>query len=548
MDSIAPALSAALSNFSAKTPAAKAERVVAVAAVAYALNRVRKNGVKKTFGMLVQGLLDSVPGAKALVQGEIAKEVDTAVENMFNSTEEADSVQVFKAVPKVGLDKRVVLAMMDKLKTLNTDPKSGKMFAYVYKIVEEQVKQNDDDTELDFNTFVEKAFCKFLHENALNPVMFPALRRFENEVVAMALNMMHGHEAGVGTLTCGGTESILCAIKAYRDRAKELKGITAPEMVICISAHPAFQKAAHYFGVKCVNTPVRDDMRMDVDAARKAISSNTICVIGSACSYPHGVIDPIEELAAVAKDADVPMHVDACVGGFLLPWMAKIGYELPKWDFSVDGVTSISADIHKYGYCPKGASVVLYKDASYRKYQYYAYGGWNGGLFVSPSMTGSRGGGSIAAAWATMLALGENGYCDLARNIMTTSKYMQETIGGLEGFEIVSKPDMSIVAFKASDDTNVFAIADVMEDEFGWKIERQTLPDCIHMSLMPAHSKIKEKFVADLQKARKNVRENPDREGKGSAAMYGMVANIPSEGIVDGFLVEFMSKVFTPEK
>lgn len=212
----------------------------------------------------------------------------------------------------------------------------------------------------------------------------------ETEVVSMTLSMLNGNPNCAGSLTSGGTESILMACKTYRDRARALyPHIINPNMVAAQTVHPAFEKAAHYFGIEIIHVPVNEsDARMNIEATAKAINSSTILLVGSAPQYPHGVIDPIEDLSALALKHSLPLHVDACFGGFMLPWVEKIGYEVPLWDFRVPGVTSISADIHKYGYSSKGASVISYSSEEIRSYQYFAYAEWPGGLFGSPSLTG----------------------------------------------------------------------------------------------------------------------------------------------------------------
>jgi len=248
--------------------------------------------------------------------------------------------------------------------------------------------------------------------------------KFEAEVVAMTASMLGADKTGdeiVGSVTSGGTESILLAMKTYRDRARDRKGITEPEMVVPSTAHAAFDKAAQLFNIKIIRVPIGDDYRADVEATRKAITKNTIVIVGSAPPFPHGIIDPIEELSELARQAGVGFHTDACLGGFLLPWAERLGYDVPPFDFRLPGVTSISADTHKYGYAPKGSSVILYRGRALRHYQYYVITDWPGGLYLTPTFAGSRPGALSAACWAAIMAMGEQGYMEAAKRILETA-------------------------------------------------------------------------------------------------------------------------------
>eukprot|EP01116_Phalansterium_solitarium_P015926 TRINITY_DN3581_c0_g1_i1.p1 TRINITY_DN3581_c0_g1~~TRINITY_DN3581_c0_g1_i1.p1 ORF type:complete len:446 (-),score=145.59 TRINITY_DN3581_c0_g1_i1:171-1508(-) len=429
-----------------------AEHGVVVLAAWWAISYVKKTGVKKIVGNVLSGALKAVPGAQGLVAKEIEQEVDKAVRDMFKPDAEVSLTEI----PVHGIDKQELLAMMRRLKLGDVQPANGKVFAYVYTPPEHEHQE-----------LVEKAFTMFIESNGLSPIAFPSLRRFENEVVAMSRKMFNGDGGVCGTMTSGGTESLLLAVKTYRDRARDLFGITEPEMILPVSVHVAVEKAAKYFGVKSVYVPLGPDMRVDVDAVRRAITRNTVLIIASAPQYPHGVVDPIEEIGAIAQQHKLGFHVDACIGGFMLPWVERLGYPVPKFDFRVPGVTSMSADMHKYGFAAKGASVLLYRNKDIRKYQFFTYSEWPGGLFVSPTMLGTRPGGCIAAAWAAMCAMGQNGYTSLAQGVMETSVYLQNEIAKIPGLYVLGKPHMTIVAFAARD-INILAVADVMEEKFGW--------------------------------------------------------------------------------
>ncbi|HYO72498.1 MAG TPA: aminotransferase class V-fold PLP-dependent enzyme [Archangium sp.] len=392
----------------------------------------------------------------------------------------------------------------------------------------------------DIRRVAAEAYTEFMSENGLSPLAFPSLRRFEAEVLAIAADLFHGPTAA-GTMTSGGTESILMAVKTARDFARTERGISEPEMVLPASIHPAFQKAAHYFGVKPINVPVASDFRADVAAMRAAVGPRTVLVVGSAPSYPHGVMDPISELAAMAREKGVLFHVDACLGGFLLPFAKRLGHGLPDFDFTVPGVTSLSADLHKYGYAAKGASIVLYRTPELRRHQFFTYAGWSGGIYASPSMAGTRPGGAIAAAWAILKYLGEEGYLRLARTVLDTSKALREGIAAVPGLKLLGKPPLSVFAF-ASDTLDVYALGDAME-ALGWKLDRQMMPPALHLMVTPAHAAVVEPFLADLRACAASLASGepaPD----GSAAMYGMLGALPDPKDAEGFILQFMDGLY----
>jgi len=430
---------------------------------------------------------------------------------------------------KTGMSKDEVLAKMRELRGGDADWKAGRTFSLVYHA--------GDET----SGLLAEAYTMFMSENALSPLAFPSLKRMEAEVVAIAADLLHGGPGATGTMTSGGSESILMAVKTARDWGRRERGIAAPEMVLPASAHPAFLKAAHYFGVKAVRAPVDASFRVDVEAVRAAINENTVLLVGSAPSYPQGVIDPIASIAALAKERGLLCHVDACVGGFMLPFAKKLGRPIPDFDFAVDGVTSISADLHKYGFAAKGASVVLYRDNDLRRHQFFTVSDWSGGLYVSPSMTGTRPGGAIAAAWAILRYMGEEGYLKLASGILDTTDRLTRGINDIPGLRVLGEPAMSIFAF-GSDRIDVYALGDAMEAR-GWKLDRQQLPPCLHMMITPAHATIADRLLADMRACAADLVDGkpaPD----GSAAMYGMLGAMPDRAMVDGFLLEFMDGLY----
>lgn len=429
-------------------------------------------------------------------------------------------------LPQNGLSRGELFERMDQLSREDANWRQGKTFSLVYYAGDEMLE------------VVKEAYLRFFSENALNPMAFPSLRRFESEVLGMTASLFHGDTETAGTMTSGGSESILMAVKTARDFARAHRPqVKKPRMLLPLSAHPAFEKAAHYFDVEPVHIPLAADYRADAAEARKLVDENTILMVGSAPAYPHGVVDPIEELAAIAKEAGILFHTDACLGGFLLPFAERLGHNVPLFDFRVPGVTSISADLHKYGFAAKGASTVLYRNRELRRFQYYAYANWPGGLYGSPSMTGTRPGGAIAAAWAALNFAGEDGYVNLARRILDTSKRILDGIRAISGLRVLGEPPYSVFAF-TSDIVDIYALGDAMEAR-GWKLDRQQRPPALHMMITPAHEKLVPQFLADLREAKESLEEGK-LTPEGSAAMYGMLGSMEARDQVEQLILQFM--------
>ena len=396
-------------------------------------------------------------------------------------------------LPPKGLTKDDLIAALRKLREKDVKWEEGRAFSLVYYAGEE------------ITVVLKEAAMVFFSENGLNPSAFPSLRQLETEVVAMTTALLGGDGGVVGNMTSGGTESILLAVKTARDWARANRPeIQTPEMILPLTAHPAFEKAAHYFGVKPVHAGIGPGFRADASAVRAALTRRTILIVGSAPSYPQGVVDPIPELAAIAQERGILFHVDACVGGFMLPFVRKLGYPVPEFDFSVPGVTSISADLHKYGYAVKGASVILYRNSALRRHQFFAYTDWPGGIYPSPSMMGTRPAGPIAAAWAVMNFLGEEGYLAMADLVMKTAHFIRQGIEAIPGLRVLGEPDMSIMAI-ASDRFSVYEVGDEMALR-GWHLDRQQFPPSLHVTVMPIHADVADAFLRDLAEAAEKVR------------------------------------------
>ena len=433
--------------------------------------------------------------------------------------------------PQKGISREEILFTLNSTRTGDGDWKHGRMFSLVYNAGEEVERVAGE------------AYTLFMHENALSPFAFPSLLKMETEVISMMAGLLGGDSETVGFMTSGGSESIMLAVKTARDFARARRPeIVNPELVMPSSAHPAFNKAAHYLGLKTVVVPTDKSLSADVKAMGKAINGNTVMLIGSAFSYPHGILDPIAELAGVATKNDIWMHVDACVGGLILPFLSKLGYPIPTFDFRVPGVKSISADIHKYGFTPKGASTVLYRNAELRQYQIFAYADFPGGAYATPNVLGSRPGGPIAASWAIMKYLGLEGFMRLTKTTIETTKRLIQGIETIPGLYVLGKPPATVFAF-SSDTLNVFALGDKMKS-LGWNIDSQHLPPSLHMTVFPIHSTIVEPFLADLRQAVKEVAALKPEDITGEAAIYGMIGSMPDRGMARDFAVQYLNDLY----
>jgi tyrosine decarboxylase MnfA len=435
-------------------------------------------------------------------------------------------------LPEIGISDNEILKKMEEIRKDDINWRDGKVWSLVYHAT-------DEHTEM-----LKKAYTMFFSKNALSPIAFPSLKKFETEVISMAVDLFNGDKRCCGSMTSGGTESILMAIKTYRDWAEEkYPHIKKPEMILPTSAHPAFEKGADYFKVKSIRVPVdKKSYTADTKAMENAITDNTIMIVGSACDFPRGVVDPISELGIIAQEHNIGFHVDACLGGFMLPFVKKLGFDIPDFDFSVPGVTSISADVHKYGYGAKGASTILYRKERIWKHQFSVYTDWEGGIYISPSMRGTRPGGAIAAAWAAMKHLGMNGYLQLAKTVMDTSKKLINGINQIPELYIIGNPVMSVFSF-TSDKFNAYYLGDIL-DKQGWHLDRIQFPNALHMMVNPHHSEITDTFLKDLKIAVKEVVENPEIKSEGDAAIYGMVANLPDRDKVKDYIIKFLKSQY----
>lgn len=373
------------------------------------------------------------------------------------------------SLPDKGRSAEELLAEIARLRRDDLPVRGGKVTAYVY-----------DTGRPEVHEAAAAAYFEMLEVNTLDPTAFPSVVEMEKQVVGAVAELLGG---GHGIFTSGGTESIMLAVKAARD-TRRVPG--RPRMAVPVTAHPAFHKAAHYLGVEV--DPVAVDpvtFRASPQAVEAAITGETVLVVASAPSYPQGVVDPVAEIAGIAAARGVPCHVDACVGGWLLPWLREAGAAVPPFDLSVPGVTSLSCDLHKFGYSPKGASVVLFADPALRRGAYFASASWPGYTVINATVQSSKSAGPLGGAWATLQALGREGYLELGRATLAASRRLREGIGAIEGLRVLGDPESALVAF-GSDELDVFVLSDEARKR-GWFLQPQLsyagIPANIHVTV-----------------------------------------------------------------
>jgi sphinganine-1-phosphate aldolase len=413
-------------------------------------------------------------------------------------------------IPELGKSTEEIFEFLKIAKSHDQKWDDGRMYAYVYD-------PGDDVMEIG-----KQAYLAYMVENGLDPTTFPSLLKLETDVVRAIVTLLRGDENVVGNVTTGGTESILLAMKTARDWARFHKPeIAEPEIIICQTAHHAFHKAAQYFGLKVVMTPFNPvSFRADVDAMRAAITTNTILLVGSAPAYSQGVVDPIPQIAALAKERGLLCHVDGCVGGIHLSFMRKLGYDVPPFDWTVPGVTSISTDLHKFGYCPKQASVVMYRSKELRRFQIFTSTRTTCYTLINPTILSTKTGGPLAGAWAVLNYLGEEGYKKIVRAVQEAAERMMAGVSAIPELKVMVKPDMCLFAF-TSDTLDMFQLTDAMLAK-GFTVQSQFAkpgaPRNIHISVQYSAVKNVDAFLAALHQSVEEVKQLPPIDVQGMKA------------------------------
>jgi glutamate/tyrosine decarboxylase-like PLP-dependent enzyme len=410
-----------------------------------------------------------------------------------------------------------ILKKLEEYAARDAKPHTGRLFSIAF------------ETGLDdFREIAHHALTTFADKNILDFLEFPSAIRMEKEIVDVAKSLMHGDDEMIGTYTFGGTESVFLAVKAARDQFILKHGLgTLPEIILPVTGHPCYNKAAEYMGLIVKRIPVNPEtLEAEPDLMSQAITENTVMIVGSAPNWPFGTIDPIKELAEIALEKNLWMHVDACVGGFVLPFMKKLGEDIPDFDFSIPGVSSISLDPHKYAFAPIGASVVLFRKTFYKMYSTFANIHWPGYIIVNPAVLSSRSAGPLAAAWAGLHYMGEAGYLDLARKTISARN---KVISGLQklGYRVLGRQNSCIVTF-SSEDVNVFKLSDAMLEKGWWfmaqrGIEDLNIPPSIHLTITPIHEKVSQHMLTDLEDATKKVKKIPSSDVEDMVQGMGLV-------------------------
>ena len=391
------------------------------------------------------------------------------------------------ALRTTGLSPADTLRALDDLKADDVRWREGRAFTLAYHGGDDVIAIADD------------AYRRFSGDNALNTDAFPSLRTIQAEVVGIVIDWLEGDSDAAGFMTSGGTESILLAVKGARERGRQERGIADPNVVLPASAHAAFEKGCYYFGLESRRIPVDTDWRANPDAMADAVDDNTVLIVGSAPQYPQGVIDPIPAIASIASERDINCHVDACMGGVTLTYLARLGHEIPPWNFTVEGVTSMSVDLHKYGYTAKGASVIAYRNKQLRAYQAYVTDNWLGGVYGSSGILGTKSGGPMAAAWAVMNYLGDDGYLRLTEAARRAAERLVDAVRARPVLSLRALPATTLVTFGAADPValDIFAVADGLWRR-GWYVDKQGRPPSLHLTLSAVHDGKIDNFVADL--------------------------------------------------
>lgn len=400
--------------------------------------------------------------------------------------------------------------------------------------------------------FLSRVYAAYSQTNPLHADLWPSVVKYEAEIIAMTAEMLGAARVGtegsrwpgpvVGCVSSGGTESIMLAMKTYRDWAKAERGIGKPHIIAPTTAHVAFDKAAQCFGIELERVPVDESFRADVAATKRAIRRNTICLVGSAPAFPHGTIDPIAELSEIARKRRIGFHTDACLGGFVLPFARELGYDVPGFDFALPGVTSISADTHKYGYAAKGTSVVLYRSASLRHHQFFTATEWPGGMYMSPTFAGSRPGALSAACWASMVSMGRDGYLGATRKILETAAEIRRGIEATDGLFVMGDP-LWVIAFGA-EGFDVYRVLDAMTKR-GWNLNGLHMPPAVHLCVTLRHTEpgVAQRFLDDLRASVEDTRRSPKERG-GMAPIYGLAGTMPVRSAVGDLMRAYLDVLY----
>jgi sphinganine-1-phosphate aldolase len=488
----------------------------------------------RSIAQRIEVVLERLPIVGDLVRGEKRKMAASLREDV---KKHRPTELRFAELPKEGISTTTLLAQLERFCAAESPMwREGRVSGGVY---------HGDQGHLDFLNTV---YALYSQANPLHADVWPSVARFEADIVNYSARLFGGDPKAddsqiiCGTLSSGGTESIMLAMKSYRDHARKYRGIKHGNIVAPVSAHPAFDKAAHTLDIEMIHVPVMADGRADVERMKAAVNASTLVMIGSACSFPHGVIDPIEELSGFALKKGIGFHTDGCLGGFVLAFAEAAGFPVPRFDFSLPGVTSMSADMHKFGYAAKGTSVVLYRGKELRRSQYFTSPEWSGGLYVTPGFAGSRPGALIASAWATMMSLGREGYVKNTRAILETGQAIRQSIEAIPALRVIGSP-LWVIAFTSSE-VDVYRVLDEMTKR-GWSLNGLQSPPAVHLCVTLRHTQpgVVEKFSGDLRASVQAVQDLPPSK-EGMAPVYGLATSLPFKGVVSDLLSSYIDALY----
>lgn len=475
----------------------------------------------------------------SLMKSSVDVEVNKATRSIERDLIKNDaSLKDFEELPAVGLSEKTVLEELDLMDSIlpHTEWKRGRVSGAVYHGGDELVHLQS------------LAFEKFCVANQLHPDVFPAVRKMEAEVVSMTLNLFNApKDTGCGTTSSGGTESLLLACLSAKMSAYHHRGVTEPEMIIPVTAHAGFDKAGYYFGIKIHHArldPVT--FKVDLKQVKKFINKNTVLLVGSAPNFPHGIVDDIQGLSDLALRYKIPLHVDCCLGSFIVAFMSKAGFkDLAPFDFRVPGVTSISCDTHKYGFAPKGSSVIMYRNNDLRMHQYYVSTDWTGGLYGSPTLAGSRPGALVVGCWATMISMGQKCYIDSCKEIVNASRKLKATIQrDIPDLRVLGDPICSVVSF-TSDRFDVYELGDKLAKR-GWHLSSLQKPPALHLAITKPSASSIDELIETLKELVSEARKDPDSKpsSDGTSALYGVAGSVKTTGVADRLIVGFLDTLF----
>lgn len=483
----------------------------------------------RSYSKQIMSRILSFPLLKARVDKEISSSIAKLEESLIRKTPE---IKDFLEIPTHGLADSEITDYLNKLSNLkHSEWELGKVSGAVY---------HGGADVIDIQAQAFKTFCV---ANQLHPDVFPGVRKMEAEVVSMVLKLFNAPSGGVGGSASGGTESLLLACLSAAVHAKRTRGVKHPEMVIPTTAHAGFDKASYYFGIKLHHVPVdKVTFKVDINQMKRLINKNTVLLAGSAPNFPHGIIDDIEAIGALGVKHGIPVHVDCCLGSFIVSYMDKAGYVIPPFDFRVPGVTSISCDTHKYGFAPKGSSIIMYRNRELRAAQYYINSDWVGGLYGSPTLAGSRPGALMVGCWATLLKIGDEGYTKSCKQIVGAARELKSRIQmEIPELDVIGDPLCSVVSFK-SEIVNIYELSDLLTKE-GWHLSTLQHPAALHLAVTKPSTNAIDELVDVLKHSVKKLGHDGEANSD-TAALYGVAGSIQTTGVADRLVEGFLDTLY----